>query len=318
MMLPAAVRQLADGLSQIMQSLRDKYMQPKVLIIVVLLFVGLVFFFWPGYPPNQFIQSLISGKSPQQGQTSQTQSKTKLNSHKTPQLVNIEFQSGVAKEDEEKIIEGIRIMDFYLNSWFGHSIDKKVLMTVDASSKNSILEERDGEMVAVLHINEPIWQTLRQFITQYNMDMRSRFAAHEYVHFYQKDFGCGRIYKPEQVRLRWLMEGEAEWLSYKAMMDSGNLSSFLGLEEVLRVTVQGGNLQPLKTYKEAEAEVQLYSYFALAVEQLMKDRDIKTLDDFCANVGKGQEASVAFENAFGIPLEKFYSDFANYYKNPKP
>lgn len=290
-------------------------MSPIKIGIAVLLFVGLVFFFWPGYPPNQFLQSLISGKSPQQGQTSQTQNKTKLNSHKTPQLVNIEFQAEVDKEDEEKIREGIRIMDFYLNSWFGHSIDKKVLMTVDASSKNSILEERDGEMVAVLHTNEPIWQTLRQFIIQYNMDMRSRFAAHEYVHFYQKDNGCGRIYKPEQVRLRWLMEGEAEWLSYKAMMDSGNLSSFLGLEEMLSMTVQGGSLKSLKTYKEAAAGVQLYSYFALAVEQLMKNREIKTMDNFCANVGKGQEASVAFENAFGVPLEKFYSDFETYRQN---
>lgn len=84
------------------------------------------------------------------------------------------------------------------------------------------------------------------------------------------------------------------------------------------MTVQeGGNLQPLKTYeKQAEVGAKLYSYFALAVNLLMKNRQIKTLDDFCANVGKGQEATVAFENAFGIPLEKFYSDFANYQQNP--
>ena len=49
---------------------------------------------------------------------------------------------------------------------------------------------------------------------------------------------------------------------------------------------------------------------------LMKDKQKKVLDDFCANLadGKGMSMPEAFENAFGITLEKFYEDFESYRK----
>ncbi len=288
----------------------------KKIVVLTLLIVGLAFFFWPGHPPNQFLMGLIS-KSPQQGKTSETISKNGLDSHQIPSFLNFEF-AGVTKEDENKIREGIRIMDFYLNNWFGHSITNKASYKVDSSNQNgdSFADGPNGEIIVFIHTQDKTWQMIRQFTSQYNMDLRGRLAAHEYIHLYQADNGCGKIYNPNQPRLKWLMEGEAEWLSWKAMMDSGNIPSFLGLEQMLSIPLQGGNLLPLKTYeKTADIDVQLYSYFALATNFLMKDRDIKTLDNFCANVGKGQEPSVAFENAFGVPLAKFYSNFETYRQN---
>lgn len=286
----------------------------KILILSVLI-IGLVFFFWPGYPPNQFLQKFISQTPLQQ----LAPSKNALKAHKTPDLVSLEIDPTVDSEDADKLHEGIRVMDFYLNEWFGHSIDKKVLMTVDASTKNSLIVEENGQMVALLHTNEPLWQQFRQFIVQYRMDMRSRFAAHEYVHYYQRDAGCGRIYLPQENTLKWLMEGEAEWLSYTALNKAGQLPFYTGLEQILQIQYQQnqGNLKPLSAYeKEATADVvSSYSYFALALELLMKNRDIKTLDDFCTNVKKGQGVSAAFQNAFGISLEKFYSDFEAYRQN---
>ena len=53
-------------------------------------------------------------------------------------------------------------------------------------------------------------------------------------------------------------------------------------------------------------------YFALAVSQLIKDKDFKSLDNFCSNLSKGQAIPTAFQNAFGISLDKFYSDFETY------
>ena len=282
----------------------------KILILLVII-IALVFFFWPGYPPNQFLQKLIS-KTPLE---QINPSKNALKTHKTPDLVILEIDPSVDPEDAAKMREGIRVMDYYLNKWFGHSVNKKVLMTVDASTENSIIKEQNGEMVAVLHTNEPIWQQFRQFIVQYRMDMRSRFSAHEYVHYWQRDAGCGRIYLPSEVTLKWLMEGEAEWLSYKAMNEAGQLPFYLGLEQMLAMQYQQnqGNLKPLRAYeKDVQTLVSTYSYFALALELLMKNRDIKTIDGFCANIGKGQEALVAFENAFCIPLEKFYAEFEQY------
>ncbi len=50
----------------------------------------------------------------------------------------------------------------------------------------------------------------------------------------------------------------------------------------------------------------------MAIDYLVKDKDIKTLDNFCANIGKEQDLSTAFQNAFGITLDKFYEDFESY------
>lgn len=262
---------------------------------------------------------LISGKS--SSNPSAQSAKNKLQNHTTPNLVQIEIGSDVAQEDAAKIQEGIRIMDFYLNLWFGHSIKNTALFTVDASKKDSMFEERNGEMVAALHTNEHLWDLFRQFMTQYRMDMRSRFSAHEYVHFYQRDFGCGTIYKPEEVKLKWLMEGQAEWLSWNAMSAAGDISLFMPLPQLLTIQVKQAqtDLKPLSTYETDTTPgtniVGKYSYFALAVELLMKNKDIKTLDDFCSKIAKGQETSVAFENAFGIPLAQFYSEFETYLQN---
>ena len=72
-------------------------------------------------------------------------------------------------------------------------------------------------------------------------------------------------------------------------------------------------MKPLPTYDQASGVENVYPYFTLAVDFLMKNRDIKTLEDFCVNLGKGQEVSVAFQNIFGTPLEKFYEEFEAYF-----
>lgn len=284
--------------------------------IFLLLIVGLVFFFWPGYPPNQFLQKIL-GRKPI-SQLTKT-GEEKLKNHQTPPNVTLEIEPSVDPDDAAKLAEGIRVMDYYLHQWFSRGTKQPVLMTVDTSTENSLLVGRNGVMVALLHTNEPLWQQFRQYVVQYGMDMRSRFAAHEYVHYYQQDAGCGRVFVPEEVSIKWLMEAEAEWLSYRALNEAGQLPLYLGLEKMLAAFYQQNkmNLKPLKTYeKETLTSPATYSYYALALELLMKNNDVKAIDNFCAFIGEKNPPAVAFEKAFGIPLEKFYSDFEAYRQNP--
>lgn len=285
----------------------------KILIFSVFI-IGLVFFFWPGYPPNQFLQKIL-GRTPISSLN--TTSQEKLKNHQIPANVSLEIDPSVDPDDAAKLREGIRVMDYYLYQWFGRGTKQPVLMTVDASTENSLLVGRNGVMVALLHTNEPLWQQFRQYVAQYGMDMRSRFAAHEYVHYYQQDAGCGRVYVPEEVSIKWLMEAEAEWLSYRALNEAGQLPLYLGLEKMLAAFYQQNkaSLKPLKTYeKETPTSPATYSYYALALELLMKDNDIKAIDNFCTYIGQKESAAVAFEKAFGIPLDQFYTNFESYLK----
>jgi len=69
----------------------------------------------------------------------------------------------------------------------------------------------------------------------------------------------------------------------------------------------------LKSFETSEQiSVDKYPLFTLAIDYLMEDKPIKSLDDFCANIGKGQDAPTAFQNAFGISLDDFYKNFESY------
>ena len=289
----------------------------KILGIIVVLTIALVFFFWPGYPPNQFLQKLISGNS-QQSQIQQP-SKSKLASHEIPKLLNIEIQSEVSKDDEKAIREGIRITDFYLNEWFGKSINKEAGLRVNAIASPSMGEDAKVEMAGdkmliSISTNSTIWRQMLDINKQYGGEWRDSVSAHEYVHVYQFQNGCGNVASQKKLAPKWFMEGEAVLLSFKSLMDSDNLPSFFGLDQMFSVQVkQTGNLKPLSSYtEEADVNIGQYMYFALAVSQLIKNKDLKSLDNFCSNLSQGQARPVAFQNAFGISLDKFYSDFESY------
>ena len=290
----------------------------KILGITVVLIIALVFFFWPGYPPNQFLQKLISGNS-QQSQTQQQPSKSKLAAHEIPSLINIDIQKGVTNDDEKAIREGIRITDFYLQEWFGRSINQEARVTANAIASPSLGDDakvamEGSKMLISISTNSTIWRQMLDMNKQFGGEWRNTVSAHEYVHVYQFQNGCGNVAAQRRLAPKWFMEGEAVLLSFKAMMDSGITPSFFGLDQMFSVQVkQARNLKPLSSYEqESDVDIGQYMYFALAVNQLSKDKDIKTLDNFCTNLGKGQPVSAAFESAFGLPLEKFYSDFETY------
>ena len=280
--------------------------------ITLVLVVGLVFFFWPGHPPNQFIMSLIS-KTPQ----SSTQKEAKLENHQLPALLTVEFKNGVDKSDEEEMKKGFKIMDFTLNKLFGHSISRKSAIRVKASGADSKFLDENDTITFVYQTLSQDWLIPKKIGEQYRMDMRSRAAAHEYVHLYQINEGCANLGR-EGEKAKWLLEGSAEWLSYQAMEESSNLPFSFDARKMIMMQFQmgGGNVKLLNSYEEeTTTDVPLYGYFALAVDYLVENSSVKALDNYCANIGKGEDLPTAFQKAFGISLKNFYSDFEDYRKS---
>lgn len=241
----------------------------------------------------------------------QTTSAQKLSAHEMPKLLDIEVKSGVDKEDAGKMREGFKIMDFYLNEWLGHSITKKSAIRVEATSEDSKFLEENGTFVFLYRTGSRDWQVPKQLGSQFHTDMRSRAAAHEYVHLYQINNGCAHAPRIGE-KARWFLEGEADWFSYKAFEESGAPFFFDWKKQLLFIST---DLRPLQTYDDERfgSENNTYPYFVSAVDFLMKNRDIKTLNDLCVNLGKRQDVSVAFQNAFGVSFEKFRSDFEAYF-----
>lgn len=285
------------------------FSQRVIIIIVIIMLVlggGGIWYYkqsaWSSdksTPEAQVAQDSSSGEAssvPKQNKFAQ-----KLAAHEMPKLLDIEVKSGVDKEDGEKVLEGFKIMDFYLNEWFGKSITRKSAIRIEATSGESNLLEENGRFVFLWRTLSRDWQVPKQHGEQMN-----RVAAHEYVHLYQINNGCAHVGRMEE-KPKWFIEGEADWLSYKAVSGSWEFPFWF------KYALPQMGIKPIQTYDEAQNVENIYPYFALAVDFLMKNKDIKTLDSFCVNLGKGQEVSVAFQNAFGVPLEKFYSDFEAYF-----
>lgn len=254
--------------------------------------------------PKPVNKSVVKKESPKQVKVAspQTISAQKLATHEMPKLFDLEFKSGVNKSDEAEMRRGFKSMDFYLNEWFGHSITKKSAFRIEATNQDSKLVEENGTFVFLFRTLSTDWQIPKQ-----NGEQGDRVAAHEYVHLYQINNGCAHVGRVGE-KPKWFVEGMADWLSYKAVKGSWSFPFWFKF-----AVPQMGGLKQIQTYDEARGVENIYPYFASAVDFLMKNKDIKTLEDFCINLGKKQEISVAFQNAFDIPLEQFYSDFKAYF-----
>jgi len=236
-----------------------------------------------------------------------------------PSFVDEEFASDVTDGDKTFIIEGISAMDFYLNDWFSKSTDKSSGLRVDAIPSNdpsigAQVVVENGKMVILIGTQAFGWN--RQIQTNSEMgngvEWRPKIPAHEYVHVYQFQNGCGNAATETNVVPKWFIEGEAEWLSIKVMREAEWLPqqfSTYNIEVMPSRDISG----ELKSFGTPEsASVDKYPLFTLGIDYLMTDRNIKTLDDFCVNINNGQDVSTAFQNAFSISLDQFYEDFESY------
>ena len=248
----------------------------------------------------------------------QTGSEQKQAFNVLPSLVKAEFASDVTNKDKLFVIQGISAMDFYLKKWFGKSTNKPAGLRVEATPTTSFREAaktvtvKSGVMNIEIKTKSPIWEQQPQM----GGESHPRISAHEYVHIYQFQNGCGNVGSDVPIASKWFIEGEAEWLSYKVMQEVWLPSFSIERLNIPMAKQAPGSLKFLEKEESITSSDVLFDYalFTMAIDYLMKDRDIKTLDDFCANIGKGQDLPTAFQNAFGISLDKFYQDFEAYRK----
>lgn len=229
-----------------------------------------------------------------------------------PPLVKAEFASDVTDKDKLSITQGISAMDFYLKKWFGKSIDQPLGLKVYATQSASLLEGgsivmENGTAIIEIKTGSALWKQQRE-------ETRNNVSAHEYMHVYQLQNGCGNIAQANLKTPKWFLEGEAVLLSFNITKDAG-WNPYFSIQQMISLAKQArGSLQSFEkaeTVNDSNA-LSAYPLFATAVDYLIKERPIKTLDNFCVNLAKNQPVTTAFQNAFGIPLEKFYEEFEAY------
>ena len=135
---------------------------------------------------------------------------------------------------------------------------------------------------------------------------RTELAAHEYIHVWQGEIGGNAC----MLGPRWISEGMAESLAYRALVADGlipsaNLDVFERRQ--LRTAASRPTLQQLESQWPGDASP--YSVAYLAVDRLLAANGPLPLRAWCASVGRGTEWHAAFAGAFGETTDAFYARF---------
>jgi hypothetical protein len=138
---------------------------------------------------------------------------------------------------------------------------------------------------------------------------RKELSAHEYVHVWQGELGGNAC----MLGPRWLSEGMAESLAYRALVADGlipqaNMDTFTK-RQLINATTHPP-LAQLETQWQDSANP--YSVAYLAVDRLLAANGPLPLRTWCEAVGRGVEWHAAFAQAFGEQADAFYARFETF------
>jgi hypothetical protein len=140
-------------------------------------------------------------------------------------------------------------------------------------------------------------------------DERAELAAHEYVHLWQYDVGGSAcmIGGP-----RWLSEGMAESLAYRALVASGRIAA-ANLDVFTRRQLTSARYVTLRSLERNwPSDANPFAVGYLAVDRLLAVPAPLALRTYCARVGRGEPWTAAFAAAFGTDVDSFYTRFESF------
>jgi hypothetical protein len=242
--------------------------------------------------------------------------------------VTLRVQNGVSGRELAAVKSGLRFEDGFMERVLGRSVRRPVVARVahrngcrpfESSNSDSIGEADDGFLcVATRNLH---WK----WLVQTDPPAAKAVSAHEYVHVLQAELGCLRSDRNEMFR--WLVEGMAEEMSWRALV-AARQTTDRRVEKEIRADalpsygIGGRDLYPLASYERADGADREYALWHLAVRRLMKtavdsgaapaSRPEVSLRRFCARVGHGLDWRAAFVRSFGRPIGDFYARFERF------
>jgi hypothetical protein len=147
---------------------------------------------------------------------------------------------------------------------------------------------------------------------------RLKIAAHEAFHLLQyevapENLWFGGIDDVRPLGPWWLLEGAPEYFGSLAIVEEGvfSLTNVYGQwEQTARSSP--ATLRSLETFRGQLNTPGAYDIYALAVRQLVRDRDPKLVMTYFEAVGRGASWPNAFLAAFGRTVDAFYAEFESY------
>ncbi len=237
--------------------------------------------------------------------------------------VELRVQDGVGADELVAIRTGLRLTDGFMRRVLGRSVrthlESRIARSNGCEPFQSAAEGIVGEAYKgflCIDTASPAWQWLM---------LKDRLAAmaaagHEYVHVLQDEIGC--LQSPLDERYRWIMEGMAEEVSWRALVAAGRTNDTHVAGEIRSAGAFDPNLEPLHRYEIDSGRDPEYALWHLAVRRLLHEavsaaaapagRPELALRHFCDRVAHREPWRLAFRRSFGTSVKRFYRAFATF------
>jgi hypothetical protein len=234
--------------------------------------------------------------------------------------VELRVQDGVSARELHAIRLGLRDTGRFMRRALGRTVERHVEARIARSNGCRPFEEAGDAVVGEAQAGflcvdtaSPAWKW---------MMLKDRLAAsasagHEYVHVLQDEAGCLR--SPLGERFRWVLEGMAEEVSWRALVAAHLITERRVLREIRENGAFDPNLQPLRSYETEGGRDPEYALWHLAVMRLLAHahragaapaaRPELALRRFCDRIAAGRTWRSAFRLSFRISTERFYARF---------
>jgi hypothetical protein len=234
--------------------------------------------------------------------------------------VELRAQSGVGAHELRPIRGGIRLVDRYVDEVLGRPVRGPVegriarhdRCTDSESGERSLIGQAGPGFLCVDTANIE-WKVL----LSENRLAAIAVSGHEYAHVWQAELGC--LPSGDRREYRWLVEGMATYLAWRALVHYGVASERLERRTIRRGGDWDSNREPLRTYEREGGRQPQYALWHLAIHKLLHEAVARrvtpanmpdlALRRFCERVGAGLPWRAAFLRSFGLSVEAFYARF---------
>lgn len=251
-----------------------------------------------------------------------------------PDSVNFNIEDGTDATDVEAIKQGVALAHSYLETVLGGdeaaSWPNMTVYVFNADSKVSCCQgltrgpsgfNEPGPSLYTLH---PEWLNRNTLFPGSQFLEHKKHSTHEYTHSWQAAIGCNGG-KYGNVLGRWLSEGMAEYITWNALVQSGELTH----RQAMKFHIDSALSQPgqpdFRSWENPNNPFDwwAYNYAYLAVEKLVSDNGgPMILRRLCeetaritsdANIRDYKNLDIAMQN-LGIDKEAFYSELPSYFE----
>jgi hypothetical protein len=234
--------------------------------------------------------------------------------------VELRVQDGVSAPELRAIRRGLRATGRFMHRALGRTVRRPVEGRVARSNGcrpfeaagEAVVGEAEGGFLCI-DTASPAWRWLM---------LKDRVAAsvaagHEYVHVMQGEAGC--LHGRSGDHFRWVVEGMAELVSWRALVAAGDATERRIEREIRGDGAFDPNLEPLRAYESQGGRDPEYALWHFAARRLLArtvaegaapaTRPERAMRRFCDRIAAGMPWRSAFARSFGLSTDRFYARF---------